>query len=194
MRKLAKGLIVFSALLMVISACFLVLPEKQVFTSDETIYLSNDNVATTQSVAGYNIVNYDVEIDASEGRKAYVTEVITVMFEDNHSHGILRDLNMMNGEDYFKIKVKEAPFLLKKDLDYIRLIIGDEDKYVTAYEPYTYTISYTVVMPKYKDNKDAFLYNVIPYGWDTSILNYEVRMTLPAAIDPSGLNNSWFIS
>lgn len=180
-KKVSKSLIIIAICIMAF-ACFLIPNNEQTiqteqFTVSNNLY-SNNAVATSDS--GFEIDNYSAKIDCSEGRKAKVTEQITVIYHE-YRHGIYRDLNMANGEDYSKISVQGAEFSLEKNYDYIRLIIGSADRYENMEVPIQYTISYHVVMPKFEDSKDSLLYNVVPYGFTTSINSFDVDMTLPTS-------------
>ena len=150
--------------------------EKDVSVSVNNVAFRNKESAVSTSDSGFVIENFVANIDCSKGRKARVQETIKVNFLEDR-HGIYRDLNMGNGEDYSNISVDGAEYKLDKNSTYIRLIIGSPEYY--EYGIKEYKISYTVVMPKYKESKDSLLYQVVPYGFTTSINNFDVTLTMP---------------
>ncbi len=175
-----RCLLVLVAMFLLVALLLVVLP------SDKVAYGES---ATATSTSGYEITNFSANIDCSKGRLAKVTETITVYYSAN-THGIYRDLTMASGEDYSNLNVEGAPFSLKKGSNYLRLVIGDKDEIVYEGTTKTYTITYNVTMPKYKESKDSLLYNVVPFGFDTVIKSFNVTLTMPTAEN----NGIWVVS
>ena len=180
MKKFSKSLI-----FVVIMVCSILLLIGQPFYTEnntnstilQDVDTENTAVATSSSydLEPYIITDFIVSMDCSKGRKAVVKETLRVHFNES-SHGIFRVLNMSNNEDYSNIKVDSKFALLKNDNN-ITLQIGNPDYSVIG--DMEYNISYNVVLPKYKESKDSFIYNIIPFRADAPTENFSVDMILP---------------
>mgnify|MGYP000165020117 FL=1 len=129
--------------------------------------------------AGWEINNFDVQLEVLEDGSLQVTETIDVNFIEQR-RGIYRDLPIRYRTDLLpryepigaiKVLQNNAPaeVLIDKNRANVRIRVGNEYKYITG--PQKYIISYTVDnVIKEADNGSQELYwNVTGNDWDTVI-------------------------
>lgn len=162
-------------------------------------------LATAESYAedeggNFSTESYNVEINVREDNSAYIRESISVKPFLGGIHGIYRyiplrqtiDYKDRNGKPLKKVRnaleiddISVANYRYKVfDKKTNRVIqIGDPDKLVRGST--TYNITY---LAKFYDDRlseyDSFFYNVLPNGWETSVKNAKITITMPKVFDP----------
>ena len=128
----------------------------------------------------YYIKDFRVDVIVGSDRNYHVTEKITVFFYEE-SRGIFRDIQTASSVEWYRIEnisVDGGPFTVTEHSNYVRVRIGDPDKYFTGEK--TYTISYTRV--HYDDGVpdfDYFYMDLIGDRWDVPVANFSATVVLP---------------
>ena len=147
---------------------------------------------------GYEITAYDININVNKDNTLDVTEDITAYFH-TAKHGIFRYIpysyTMKQKDGKIKrlyqkaknVKVNEE-FDVHKENENCVIQIGDADTTIKGEKKYT--ISYTFVMGKdVNEGFDAFYYNIIGTGWDTTISDISFNIKMPdSSFDKSKLS------
>ncbi len=141
----------------------------------------------------YDITDYDVYVKVSESNVLDVVERINVNFKENR-HGIFHEVQIAG--DYenaryttrvYDYNVKDTPFELSRNGDYLSVRIGDPDEYV--YGPQEYVITYKcVVADPNHDDFDKFYKNIINCAYGDTIQNASFIIELPKDFDESEVN------
>lgn len=158
-----------------------------------------DALLTSKSIYnGYEITAYDININVNKDNTLDVTEDITAYFH-TAKHGIFRYIpysyTMKQKDGKIKrlyqkvknVKVNEE-FDVHKENENCVIQIGDADTTIKGEKKYT--ISYTFVMGKdVNEGFDAFYYNIIGTGWDTTISDISFNIKMPdSSFDKSKLS------
>ena len=147
------------------------------------------------SQGGYDIKNYDVNIEVTEGNILRVTETIDAYFNEQR-HGIYRTIPTSGTIDrvgrvdskfkaiVYDINVSEN---YTKSTTYgsnseITIKIGDANKYVTGDHRYVISYNYYLGDDNVKDF-DELYYNIIGTGWDCNIENVTFTIKMPDEFD-----------
>ena len=160
-----------------IISCIVFSPAK---AADKTLWNDSDlnDLITTE---------YDVNADCDSAHITHITENITVDFVAEH-HGITRDIPIGNNVyDIQNIKVKDYHYETSQDDDYLTIRIGDEDSTLTGIQ--SYTLSYDIVAYKDDDStKDFLTLNLLPTGWETSIRQAKLTLSMPSEFNEKDLD------
>jgi len=141
----------------------------------------------------YVIKNYDVHVTVGENNVLDVKETITVDFSERR-HGIYHEVqiageyeNQPYTQRVYDYSVKDTPFELSRDGDYLMAKIGDPDIYVSGEQ--VYEISYKcVVNDPSHDEFDKFYRNIINCAYGDTIENASFAIELPKDFDESEVN------
>lgn len=137
------------------------------------------------------IENFDAQINLKTDASADITENIIYDFGANQKHGIYRDIPYKYTLDTGGIKYVDVSdvtvanesgvkysFTQTKEGAYVRLKIGDADKYITGQK--TYIIKYNAKgIIKYFDDHDEFYWNATGDKWQYKINNATAKVYLP---------------
>ncbi len=139
---------------------------------------------------GWQINQFDSNIEIKKDGHVTVTETLDVDFDSLQKHGIFRDIpyiynNQDSTESYTKIEVLKVTrndsaekYTTSTSNGYLRIKIGDANKTVTGNQ--TYQIAYTatgILLPFEK--YDELYWNVSGNYWDVPILKASAQVTLP---------------
>jgi len=132
-----------------------------------------------------------VEMKVYENNSLQITESISTIFYDQSKHGIYRDLpkNTYFGKPikYENITVEGAPFKNESSGDFLRIRIGDPDKFVDATE--NYKISYLLIIGDDRNTDlDELYFNIIGPDWEIPISNVTFNIQMPKAFDQEKVN------
>lgn len=135
---------------------------------------------TAQAAAfSYDITRYSVDMQISSSREVTVKEEIEVYFTGTHSHGIIRDFTLDNGVYYYGINAtcdhSDFSFYSEHDSNVISVYMRGEG--IVTNQTRTYTLSYRMIVPPLAEEGYLPL-DVIGYGWNTTIENVTVRVTV----------------
>ncbi|MEG0077522.1 DUF2207 domain-containing protein [Anaerorhabdus sp.] len=151
---------------------------------------------------GFDIDNYDVNIEVKEDGTYSITETLDVHF-NQRLHGIYLNMSTfyndvtwnVDGEkvvrDYF-FPINNIDVLSYHDYETdssdngVSIRLGDGDSYANEYE--TYAVSYDVHSKDLGINGiQTFYYNIISDTWDTNINHVNFKVTMPKEFDESQL-------
>ncbi|HKL42625.1 MAG TPA: DUF2207 domain-containing protein [Clostridia bacterium] len=132
-----------------------------------------------------------IDMEVYENNSIQIEENITTVFYDRNKHGIFRDLPKKTyfGKPikYENISVEGAPFKIESSGDFLRIRIGDPDKYVDATE--SYKINYLLVIGDDRNTDlDELYFNIIGPDWEIPISNINFNIEMPKAFDESKVN------
>lgn len=132
----------------------------------------------------FEITQYAVEMTVSENREVQVTERITAYFSGYDSHGIIRDFALGDGVRYRDIDAKcdsadFSPYVQNDSSSFLSLYLRGEGR--TQGQTRTYTVTYTMIVPALSEEGYLPL-NLIGYGWQTTISDVTVTLTLPEGL------------
>ncbi len=153
------------------------------------------NDKPVQAADGFTIEEYQVVLDVQQDNKVDVCENITVNWDEEHHHGIVRFIPQWleyTGKDEKRIKRKSKVLDLKStsdpyELDVVkkkdRIRLGNKNEYVPLGNK-KYEIQYTYDMGKdpFK-NFDEFIFHTYGDYWGTEIKNASVKIILPKKLD-----------
>ena len=141
------------------------------------------------SYEAYYFENFNVDVVVNENYTFHITETIDTVFTEER-HGIYRYLPNYWEEDrikYTDISVKGAPYVVESDRYETAIRIGDPID--TVIGPITYTISYTVNLPKDSSSElDSVYINLIGFDHPTNTYNSKITITLPQKVSPSSIS------
>ncbi len=155
------------------------------------------------AAGGFNITNYDVQIQVNENNTYNVTENITADFFESGHHGIERFIPQqvdasreVNGEylsKKYRILVSgieaNTPASSEMSDGYFDIRLGDPDVTVTGEQQYTLAYLYDPGDDGY-DTFDDFYYNIIGAQWGVPIDNVTFEITMPKEFDASKIGFS----
>ncbi len=145
--------------------------------------------SATASYEAYYFENFNVDVIVDENYIFHITETIDTVFTEER-HGIYRHLPNYWGEErvkYTEINVVGAPFIINHDRYSTNIRIGDASKEIIG--DITYTISYTVNLPKDPSRSmDAVYLNLIGHDHPTETYNSNITITLPKKVDPGNIS------
>src|SRR6056297_646642 len=132
-----------------------------------------------------------IDMEVYENNSIQIEENITTVFYDRNKHGIFRDLPkktyFVKPIKYENISVEGAPFKIESSGDFLRIRIGDPDKYVDATE--SYKINYLLVIGDDRNTDlDELYFNIIGPDWEIPISNINFNIEMPKAFDESKVN------
>lgn len=159
-----------------------------------------DDTENVKLADGFTIEGYNVVLDVKEDNKVYVTEYITVDWNESYHHGIYKFTPQWlkyTGKDGKTIKRKSTVTNLTAtgdpySTDWVkkkaRIKIGSANEYVPLGEK-QYQISYTYDMGKdpFK-NFDEFIFHAYGDYWGTEIKNATIQVNMPKSIDGYNIN------
>lgn len=153
------------------------------------------------AAAEEKINRFDVGIDVQRDGDIVVTETIDVTVEGNQiRRGIFRDLPHYYEDDEIEGNVlpyqynvqsvtrdgEREPYQTTVDGNAFRVIIGDEDVFLT-YGRHTYVIKYEVKNQiRYFDDHDELYWNITGNYWAFPIEEASARITLPNRAEVTG--------
>ena len=85
------------------------------------------------------------------------------------------------------VSVEIDPYKVYREKGNIVIRIGHEDEYVDGKKDYS--LSYRVHM--YQDDSDkydTFYYNVLPFGWETSIKDSKITLAMPKSFEKNNVD------
>jgi len=131
-----------------------------------------------------------IEMEVYENNSFQITENISTVFYDRNKHGIYRDLPKTTyfGKpmQYENINVEGAPFKIESSGDFLRIRIGDPDKFVDATE--NYKISYLLMIgDDHNTDLDELYFNIIGPDWEIPISNVTFRIQMPKTFDQENI-------
>ncbi len=125
---------------------------------------------------------FDVEITAGLDYNFHVTETIQMNFVTEH-HGIYRYIPESDDYGIKNVRVESGdPYTTESEDGTLMIKIGSAATTLTG--PHTYVVSYD--LDGYKDTdstRDVLRIDLLPTGWETSIREAQLHLTIPAAID-----------
>lgn len=161
-----------------------------------------DDTENVKLADGFTIEGYNVVLDVKEDNKVFVTEYITVDWNESYHHGIYKftpQWLQYTGKDGKTIKRKSLVSNLTADGDpysndwvkkKARIKIGDPNEYVPLGEK-QYKISYTYDMGADPYKKfDEFIFHAYGDYWGTEIKNASIQVNMPKSI--KGYNVNFF--
>ncbi|MCI1328361.1 MAG: DUF2207 domain-containing protein [Lachnospiraceae bacterium] len=126
---------------------------------------------------------FDVEAAADSNHTVHYREVIDIDFVSGH-HGITRYLP--ENHDEYKIRnlsCEGEPYRISHENGNCAIRIGDGDSLVTGEKEYV--VTYDLVYRKDSSGtEDTLSLDLLPTGWDTSIREASVQLTMPEEVDP----------
>lgn len=148
---------------------------------------------------GFTIEEYVVNLDVQEDNVVYVTEDVTVNWNESHHHGIYKftpEWLTYTGVDNRTIKRKSKITDMKAvdelySLDTVkkkkRIRIGSPYEYVPL-GLHTYTIKYTYDMGRdpFKGN-DEFIFHAFGDYWGTEIKNATIKVNMPSEFERNNI-------
>jgi len=137
---------------------------------------------------GYYIKNYDVNMLQSEDGVLWISENITVQYDEKRQ-GIIRDIPYIYNWQGKRVKVSISDIkvpgykskVTNKGSDK-SIRIGTKGKYITGEHEYEITYKVEGHIAAYDDFLE-FYWNPIPEDWDTRIESYNYTLELPNPID-----------
>ena len=130
---------------------------------------------------------FNVEIGAGLDYNFHITETIRMNFVTAH-HGIYRYIPESDDYAIKNVRLESGdPFVTESDSGYLMIKIGDA--YSTLTGEHTYVLSYD--LDGYKDtdaSRDVLRIDLLPTGWETSIREAQLHLSLPAEIDWEQVN------
>lgn len=152
------------------------------------LLFSRDTLTFAQSL---EVEDINVDIEVSEDNRLIIKENLSVLFYDSSLHGIYRDIPV---KTYFgkpvkieNVNVIGAPYTSSKEVDYLRIQIGDPDEYASASENYEISYIYNIGDDR-NDKLDELYFDIIGTSWQIPINNVSFSITLPSSFDPKELN------
>ncbi len=161
-------------------------------------YYENPSDDSPNTVAnGFTIEKYNVVLDVKEDNQINVTENITVNWDSNYHHGIIRfipewlEYTSKKGNIYkrksvvYNLNSPGEPFVVDYMKSKARIRIGDANSYVNVGNK-DYTIKYIYDMGKdpYR-GFDEFIFHAFGDYWGTSINNPSLEIRMPKNVDAS---------
>ncbi|MBQ6450112.1 DUF2207 domain-containing protein [bacterium] len=152
-----------------------------------------------QSLGGYQIDNFDIEIDIQENNTFRVQEKIAVDF-DQPRHGIYRSLSLaeqiarLDGSSHrrrvrYSDIVADTTYQINRSGDELTIKLGDADRYLTGKQTFVIDYTYNPGVDPLKDADEVY-YNLVGTGWDVPISEASFSVTLPKDFDASSLGFS----
>jgi uncharacterized membrane protein YgcG len=137
------------------------------------------------------INSMSIEMNVYENNSIQIVEEINTVFYDRNKHGIFRDLPKRTyfGKPikYENISVEGAPYKIETSGDFLRIRIGDPDKFVDETE--SYTINYLLTIGDDRNSDlDELYFNIIGPDWEIPISNIDFNIEMPKAFDESKVN------
>lgn len=136
----------------------------------------------------YAIDRFFVEMEVSRERTVKVREEITASFTGYDSHGIIRDFPLGDGVKYSDLSARcevggrevtdFAPYIQSDSPDILSFYLRGDGR--VSGESRTYVISYTMSLRPY--DPTCLPLDVIGFGWQCSISDVEVRVTVPEGL------------
>lgn len=163
-------------------------------------FFENKSENITVSDPGFTIENYNLSLLVSERGKIDVVEDITVDWQEDNHHGIVRfipewyeytskdDKTIKRKAKLSNLRTDKEPFEVDTVKKKKRIKIGNPNEYVD-YGLHTYQIKYTYDMGSdpYK-GFDEFIFHSIGDYWGTDVKNATIAITLPKAIDKDSVH------
>lgn len=149
------------------------------------------------------IDNFKVDVVIDQNGSFTVTEEITYDFGVLQRHGIYRDIPYKykrTGTNYnLRIKVLSVtddkgiswPYQITKAGGYLKIKIGDKDKYVTGQQNY-YLVYKVERAINYFDEHDELYWNVTGTEWEVPIEKSQATVYLPKEIEKSQLQKACY--
>ena len=174
---------------------------------DESEYFSDGETNKTpsknpkNSVYGYVLDAYDVDVVVHDDNTYDVTEKITAYFTASNKHGIIRNLPLSSefthndGTSYkartkvSNITVEGDPYTTSTSDGELSIKIGSASRTVQGKKEYTIKYTYNFGQDKNQDY-DEFYYNIIGTQWDTVIGNATFAIHMPKEFDAAKLGFS----
>lgn len=166
-RRTYRAIILSAVLLFLL--CLALLPV-HVFADTGSYHDSNPDDYITE--------RFDVTASVEENHIVHYEEVITVNFIKAH-HGITRIVPENAGTyEVRNLNCEGEPYSVSGST----IKIGDPDKLLNGRQ--VYMITYDLVYPEDKNVITDLLYiDLLPTGWETSIREAKLRMTMPKSVD-----------
>jgi len=140
--------------------------------------------------AGYVVNNYEVHVVVNLDNSYLVTEIIDVEFTTQR-HGIFRTIPIGSTSGFpaqiRNLTVEGGPFEIERTSNQWTIRIGDPNRFADQYMRYILRYTY-VVGDDHIPDFDEFYFNIIGTDWDTSILNVDFMVQLPAPFNVDNLN------
>lgn len=167
-RKARLLIPVFSLMLAFLLFASPVHAEKQYNDSDPDDYITEE---------------FNVDISVTEKHVVHYQEYIKVDFIQSH-HGITRYIPKDNSQYSIRhIKVRGGEKDISYDTDTVSIRIGDADTLLKGEQEYE--ISYDLVFrPDRDESADELYIDLLPTGWETSIREADINLTMPKNVDP----------
>ncbi len=149
---------------------------------------------------GYEITNYNIDIDVNENNTYDIEENITVNFTEAR-HGIYREIPITNNikrldgsktkqrATISDISVEGAKFSQYTEGNDVVVKIGNPNKTVKGKKDYTISYLYSVGNDSVKAY-DEFYFNIVGTNWNTDISGVEFSITMPKEFDATKLGFS----
>ena len=145
-------------------------------------------VSAQSSSSGWQINNFQSNINIQPDGKAKVVETINVDFDSLEKHGIFRDIPYIytdNGNNtYTEIAVSSVKrngidenYITSKSNGYIQLKIGNANKTISGNQTYQITYLATGVLRSF-EKYDELYWNVTGNNWDVPIQNVNATVNL----------------
>lgn len=158
---------------------------------------------TIKQADGFTISSYNVILDVKEDNQVFVTEEITVDWEEEGHHGIFKftpewlKYTGKNGKTISRkskvkdLKCQNEPYTIDQVKNKPRIKIGHPDKYVSLGKK-VYIITYNYDMGKDPFFKfDEFIFHAYGDYWGTEIKNATLEVRMPKSIQ--GYNINFFV-
>ena len=152
-----------------------------------------------QSLGGYQIDSFDINVDIQENNTFRVQERIVVDFSQPR-HGIYRSLSLaeqivrLDGSSHrrrvrYSDIAANTTYQISRSGDELTIKLGDADRYLTGEKTFTIDYTYNPGRDPLKDVDEVY-YNLVGTGWDVPIIEASFSVTLPKDFDTSNLGFS----
>lgn len=147
------------------------------FADENYVRTGNDDYNLSDEVTyGYSTHNFIVNIKVNKDYTYDVTEKIDVNFA-NYKHGIIRNIPYSKNYKIKDVKVVDDAFKKYSEDNNLIIKIGKKNK--THIGKKSYTIKYKLVNYEKKGGENNIYVDVLPAGWETGIINADVKVELP---------------
>ena len=153
---------------------------------------------------GYKLTDYNVDIVVNEDGTMDITEEITANFL-SQSRGLVRWLPLVQTVRFYDENNNLVEKKHKNTISNFKVIngvnlaktttsqgcklyyFGNEGQYFTGAKTYKFSYNFNMGNDQVKA-KDLFYFNILGSGWDTSIEDFDFRITFPTAVELGDLD------
>ena len=153
---------------------------------------------------GYELTDYNVDIVVNQDGTMDITEEITANFL-SESRGLVRWLPIAQTVSFLDENNKLVEKRHKNTISNFKVLngvnlaktetsngcklyyFGDEDRFIRGHHTYKFSYNFNMGDDQVKA-KDLFYFNILGNGWDTSIKDFDFRITFPTAVELDDLS------